>query len=146
LAQDQQAVQGALMHDMEAGLVAVQEMECGAGGEVAESGGQAGEIAAGGLGLHGSFEHLGFHGPGAAETPGGGGHFFDEAELDVIDGSPLGDGDVEEFFECGGRFGADENLASEETVAAGVAGGMGLAGGGFGSGGESGVGAVGAET
>ena len=58
------------------------------------------------------------------------------AEFDVVDGGPARDGNVEEFFECRGGFGAGEDLAGEEAVAAGAASGMGFAGGGFGSGGE----------
>jgi len=52
----------------------------------------------------------------------------------------------EEFFEGRGGFCADEDLAGEEAVAAGVAGGIGFADGGSGSGGASSVGAIGAET
>jgi hypothetical protein len=77
------------------------------------------------------FQHFGFHGPGAAETPAAGGHFFDESELDVVDGGEAGDEEVEEGLEGVGGFVADEDLAGEEGVADGVTAGCGFATRGF---------------
>ena len=48
-AQQEEIVQGALIHEVETGFVAVEEGEFGGGGELAEGGGNAGDVVAGGL-------------------------------------------------------------------------------------------------
>jgi hypothetical protein len=85
LAEEQEAVEGPLVHEMEAAFVAVEEGEFGLFGELAEGGVHAGELAAGGLLLHGVFEHFGFEGPGVAEAPVGGGELLDEAVFEIVD-------------------------------------------------------------
>jgi hypothetical protein len=146
LTQEEQVVEGALVHKVEAAFVAVEEGEFGLGSEFAESGIHAGELAAGGLLLHGVFEHFGFESPGATEAPVGGCEFLDEAELEIVDGVEALDEDVPEGLEVAGALVADEDLFGEKAVAHGIGGGAGFAFGGDGPGGSGGVGAIGLET
>ena len=80
-------LEGALADVVEAGLIAMQEGEVGCGGQVGESAGDAADLVAGLAGVDGVVEEVGFDGPGAAHAPEGGGHFLDDAELDVVDGA-----------------------------------------------------------
>jgi hypothetical protein len=146
LAQKKQAVEGALVHEVEAAFVAVEEGKFGRGSEFSEGGVHAGELAAGGLLLHGAFEHFGFEGPGAAEAPVGGCELFDEAVFEIVDGGEALEEDVAEGFEVLGGLVADEDLFGEQAMADGIGGSAGLAFGGDGSGGSGRVGAVGLET
>jgi len=139
-------VERPLVHEMEAAFVAVEEAELGLSGELGEGGVHAGELAAGGLLLHGVFEHFGFEGPGAAESPVGGGEFLDEAVLEIVDRGEALEEDVAEGLEVAGGLIADEDLLGEQAVAGSVGGGAGLAFGGDGAGGAGGVGAIGSET
>ena len=135
-----------LVHEMEAAFVAVEQAELGLGGEFSEGGFHAGELAAGGLLLHGVFEHFGFEGPSAAEAPVGGGELLDEAVLEIVDGGEALDEDVAEGLEVAGGLVADEDLLGEQAMAGGIGGGARLAFGGDGAGGAGGVGAIGSET
>jgi hypothetical protein len=121
-------MEGPLVHQMEAAFVAVEEGEFGRGGEFAESGIHAGELAAGGLLLHRVFEHFGFEGPGAAEAPVGGGEFLDEAELEIVDGGEALDEDVAEGLEVLRGLVADENLFGKEALSDGISGRVGAIG------------------
>jgi hypothetical protein len=122
LAHEEQVVEGALVHEVEAAFVAVEEAEFGRGGELAEGGIHAGELSAGGLLLHGVFEHFGFERPGAAEAPVGGGEFFDEAVLEIVNGGESLEEDVAEGFEVLGALVADEDLLGEQTMTDGIGG------------------------
>jgi len=86
LAEDEEVVEGALVHEMEAGFVAVHK---GLAEDVVgfgEGGGDAIEEVAGGLSGGVVVEHAGLDGPGTADAPEGGGHLFDSGELDAIGG------------------------------------------------------------
>jgi hypothetical protein len=138
-------VERPLIHPMESAFIAVEQAELGLGGELGEGGVHAGELAAGGLFLHRVFEHFGFEGPGAAETPVGRGEFLDEAVFEIVDGGEALEEDVAEGFEVVGRLVADEDLFGEEILASGNGDGAGLAFGGDRAGGTGGVGAIGLE-
>src|ERR1039457_506770 len=84
VAQDQQVVEGALVHDVEARLIATEAGELRPGGEFGESGGDAGEFGAVGLGGGGRFEEAVLDGPVAAEAPKSSGHLLDHDHLDVL--------------------------------------------------------------
>src|SRR5947209_529759 len=83
------------------GFVAVEEAQLRCGGEVGESVGEAGELGAGRLLLHRRAEKVGFDGPTAADAPDGGGHVFDEPELDGIGGDVVLNELVDGFLEAG---------------------------------------------
>ena len=92
-------LESALADVVETGLIAMQEGELGRGGQVGESAGNAADLVAGLAGVDGLVVEAGFNGPGAAHAPEGGGHFLDDAELDVVGGAVavevLGQEDVE---------------------------------------------------
>lgn len=77
-------MEGALIHDVQARFVAVEEAELGSGRELAERGGHAGDLTFLGAIFHAAFEEAVFDGPGAAQSPIGGGHFLDHAEFDIV--------------------------------------------------------------
>jgi len=115
-------VKGALVHEMKAGFVAVEEGEAGVGGGVGEGLGQAIQGVAGGLAGGIVLEEAGFDGPGAAQAPGSGGHFLDDTDLDTI----LGRETVEvlggEGIEALAAFLLENDAAGEQAMAQGVAG------------------------
>jgi hypothetical protein len=146
LAKEEQVVEGALVHHVEAGFVTVEEVEAIVGSEVGVGGGHARDLAAGRLGLHGLFEHLGLNGPSAAEAPIRRGEFLDHAEFEIVHGFEPGGEHLTEGREVLGGFVTDEDLFGEQTVAHGVERGALFAGLGSGSSGLGGVGAIGAKT
>ena len=146
LAEEEQVVKGALVHHVEAGFVAVEEVEAIVGGEVGVGCGHARDLTAGGLGLHGLFEHFGLYGPSAAEAPVGGGEFLDHAVFEIVYRFEAGGEHLTEGLEVFGRLVADEDLFGEQTVAHGVVGGALFAGLGYRSGRAGSIGTVGAET
>jgi hypothetical protein len=85
---------------VEASFVAVEEREFWLGGEFAEGGFHAGELAAGGLPLHGVGEHFGFEGPGAAQAPVGRGEFLDEVVLEIVDRFEALDDELQSESRC----------------------------------------------
>jgi hypothetical protein len=115
-------LEGALAHVVEAGLIAMEEGELGRGGQPGEGGGQAADSVAGRLVVDGLREHVGFNGPGAAQTPEGGDHFLDDAELDVVDGVVELDVLVHEDVEAGAGLGGQDHALGEKAVADGVEG------------------------
>ena len=110
-------MKSALEHRMETGFVTMEEIELGMGGKLAEGLGHAADFGGAGLFAHGGGEHLGFHGPGAAEAPETGGHFLEHAEFEVIDRGEALDEEVAEGAEGFGIFLADEDGFGEESVA-----------------------------
>jgi hypothetical protein len=108
---------------VEAGLVTVEQVELGGGGQVGEGVGDALGLVAGGLIADGLFHQAILDGPGAAHAPIGGNHFLDHGELDAIGGGEtllmLGD----ELVEALTRFVFQDNALGQETVAEGVGGG-----------------------
>jgi hypothetical protein len=64
----------------------------------------------------------GFDGPGAAQTPEGGDHFLDDAELDVVDGAVALDVLVEEDVEVLAALVGQDDAVGEKAVADGVEG------------------------
>ena len=141
LAEREEVFEGALVDGVEAGLVAVEEVEFVGVVEFGEGVHQAVGGGGGGLVGHGGIEVAVFDGPGAAEAPVGGDHFLDEADFDGVQGAEaLGVGE-EEFAEGFGWFLFEDDDSGKEAVAAGVLRGAGFAAGGFGA---SGLGAVGA--
>lgn len=133
-------MQGALVHEVEAGFVAVKEGEFGRGGLPAESGGDAGDIVARRLVGKGFRHESVFDSPGAAETPVGGGHLFDHAELDPIDGIEAFDVLGEQFGEAIDGFTGENHAIGEEAMADGVLRRTAFAVGGLRAAGESTVG------
>ena len=113
-------MEGALIVEVEAGLVAVHEAEGGSGGEICEGVGQAIERVAGRLGGGFIFEQTGFDGPGAAEAPVGGDHLLDHAELHAIGGLEAIEVVFQDGLEALGRFVVHDDLAGEQAMAEGV--------------------------
>jgi len=78
--------QGALIQAVKAGLIAVEEGQGVRGLKAAEDGDHAVQRVAfrmaGSLGI----DEAGFHGPGPALAPAGGGHFLDHGALDITGG------------------------------------------------------------
>ena len=64
----------------------------------------------------------GFHGPGAAQAPDGDDHFFDDGELDVVDGVVAADVLVEVGVEALAGLIAQDDSLGEQAVADGVEG------------------------
>ena len=68
------AAEGAVVHPVEAGFVAVEE------GEVLKDSGDGGEVG----GIEDFGHGFGFESPGAAHAPVGGAHLFDHGEFDSV--------------------------------------------------------------
>src|ERR1039458_6571251 len=76
---DEHVIEGALIVEMQAGLVTVHEAEGGFIGKAGEGFGHAIQRVAGWLGFGFVFEEAGFDGPGAAQTPVGSDQLLDHA-------------------------------------------------------------------
>ena len=120
LAQEEEAAEGALIHVVEAGFVAVHETEGGGGGEGREGAGDAADGVGGEVGLDGIVEEAGFDGPAAALAPEGGSHFLDEGHFDIVGGLEALDVLGHDGLEGFGGFALEDDAAREESVAAGV--------------------------
>ncbi|SPF32597.1 hypothetical protein SBA4_120026 [Candidatus Sulfopaludibacter sp. SbA4] len=141
--QEEQVVQGPLVHEVEARFVTVYQTQGRAVGEGGEGGGHAVELvgfrlrtkvtgcktrlrteaagATGGAGGGGVIEHAGFESPGAAHAPTGGGYFLDHAELHVIGGLEAVDELFQVVFEDIARFVLHQKDVGQQSVAHGVA-------------------------
>jgi hypothetical protein len=86
-AQEEDVVEGALVHQVEAGFVAMEQSQLGRGGELAEGSRDAGAGVTAGLGVQAASQELVFHGPGAAHPPVSSGHFLDHGLLNAIGGA-----------------------------------------------------------
>ncbi|MFN7999301.1 MAG: hypothetical protein U0Q18_37130 [Bryobacteraceae bacterium] len=119
-AEQEKVLEAALVHPVEARLVAVEQGEFGTDGEAGEGGRHAGAFVAGRLGLDGVIEQARFHGPGAAQAPGGGDHFFDETLIHSVAGGEaglvLGGNDIEALT----GFAGEHDAFGEQAVADGV--------------------------
>jgi len=127
VAQNQEVVEGALVHQVEARLVAVQKGELRGGGEIGIGAGDAGQFAGFGALLHAGGEKLRLDRPGAAETPVGGGHFLDHAEFDFVDRGEALEVEVQQLLEGFAGFAADDHAVGKQTMTDRIAGGAGLA-------------------
>ncbi len=130
-----------MVSTVEAGFVAIKEVEFVAGREFGEGGSHA--IAGRGVSAASDFviEQGGFDGPDAAETPGGGDHFLDGGVLDVIGGVEFLEVVLVDDLKGVAAFVVEEDAFRQEAVAERVLGRAALALFGFGA---SGFGAVGA--
>jgi len=126
-AEEQEVTEGALIHVVEAGFVAVHEAECGGGGEGGEGSGDAADGVGGEVGVDRIVEEAGFDGPAAALAPEGGGHFLDEGHLDIVSRLEAFDVLSHDGLKGVGGFGLKDDAAREESVAAGVLSGTLLA-------------------
>jgi hypothetical protein len=66
------------------------------------------------------FEQAGFDGQGAAETPVGGYHLFDHAELHAIGGLEAIEVVIHDLRETFGRFILHDDLVGEQAMAGGI--------------------------
>jgi hypothetical protein len=105
---------------MKAGLVTVHEGEGGFGGQIIEGAGEAIERVGGLLGGGFIFEHAGFDGQGAAETPVGGDHFLHHGELHAVGGLEAIEVVIHDRLETFGRFILHNDLVGEEAMAGGI--------------------------
>jgi hypothetical protein len=121
-AQEEDVVEGTLVHQVEAGFVAVEQGQLRRRGELAERGGDAGAVKTAGLGLHPGSHHLGFHGPGTAHSPPGGGHLLDHGLLDAIDGCEALHVLVEECVKALQGLAGEDYAVGQETVTDSVLG------------------------
>ena len=141
VAEQQEVVEGALVNTVEAGLVAMEEIQLGGGGQLGERAGDAGGLVlAGRLVLEGLLHQAILDGPGAAHAPVRGGHFLDHTELDAIEGAEAVGVLGHEVVERLAGFVGQNDAAGQETMAHGVGGRAVLAVGGDRS---AGAGAVG---
>ena len=123
----------ALIHTVEAGLIAMQEGQLGGVGEGGEGGGDAGDLAAGLGGFDALIEEAGLDGPGAAKAPESGRHFLDHAAFDAIGGAEFPDVLGNHQIEVRGGLIGEDHLFGEQAMPEGVEGGALFAGDGFGS-------------
>ena len=121
-AQEEQIVEGALVEQVETRLVAVHQSQGGRRSKIGEGGGHAVQWVAGGLSCNLLFDHMGFEGPGAAETPERSHHFLNEAELDAIGGLEALEVLGEDGFEALGGLIFEENAAGQQSVAQSILG------------------------
>jgi hypothetical protein len=82
--QQEQVLQGALIHAVHAGFVTVHQGEGFGIGHGVEGGGQAARAVARVLGVDAVGKQASLDGPGAAHAPPGGDHFLDDVELDGV--------------------------------------------------------------
>jgi len=141
-----EVAEAAGMDQVEAGLVAEEEVEFGVRGGVCEGGDEAIELGRGGVGFHLGIEGAHFDGAGAAGPPIGGNHFFDDGELDCVDGLKTGHVGIVDFAKGIGIFVAEQQALGENAVFEGVLGRPGFALGSFGTAGQGAVGAIRGET
>jgi len=134
-------VEGALIHQVKAGLVAADEGDGGAAGEAGEGVREAVEVDFGGLGDDLSIEEAGFDGPGAAQAPMGRGNLLDDAEFQAIGGLEVVDVAGQEGREGLGALDFQGHASGQEAVADGVSRGAPFRVRGNGAAGESSVGA-----
>jgi hypothetical protein len=134
VAENGEVAHGAGMDQMETGLISEKKIQLGVGGGVAEGHGESVEVGEGGVaGLHVGIEGAHLDGGGAAKTPVGGDHLFDEGELDFIDGQEAGDVRGSDGFEGVAVFVAQAQGFGKQAVRHGVLRGDRLAFGGDGS-------------
>jgi len=104
------AAEGAVVHPVEAGFVAVEE------GEVLKDRGDGGEVG----GIEDFGHGFGFESPGAAHAPVGGAHLFDHGEFDSVDVTEAREVLIDEVLKAFFGFAGKEECRSEEAVLAGV--------------------------
>ena len=131
--EDIKSAQGALIHTVEASLIAMQEGQLGGIGEGIEGVSDADNLVAGLGGSHALIEEAGLDGPDAAKAPVSGGHFLDQAKLDAIGGGEPADVVGDHAVEILGGLIGEEHLFGEEAMAKGVKGRALFAGGRYGS-------------
>jgi hypothetical protein len=105
--------EGALIHELKAGLLAMHQRHGGRGSKSFGSVGQAGEVVTGGLGSDLDFERVGFDGHGAVHTPVSGAHFFDHAEFHAVVGLETVDVHLHEELEVFFGFGFEKQGSGE---------------------------------
>jgi hypothetical protein len=109
---------------VEAGLVTVEQVQLGGGGQLGEGVGEARHLVAGGLIADGFIHQAILDGPGAAHAPIGGNHFLDHGELDAIGGGETLDMLGHEVVKTLVGFVLQDHALGQETVAKGVGGGV----------------------
>jgi hypothetical protein len=121
LAEELEVFEGALEAALEAGFIAVDEVEFGAAGEIGEGSGDA--VAGTSVFSGGFVEEIGFDAPKTALAPDGSREFLDEADFDAVGGiDPVNVLLVEEC-ESIRAFALDEDASGEHAVTRGVCGG-----------------------
>ena len=135
-------MEGALVHEVEAGFVAVDESEGGAIGETREGVGHAVEVASRGLSGGLFVDEAGFDGPGAAQTPMGYDHLLDHGEFEAGGRPQMVEVVGERGSEGFGTFAFQGHTLSQEAVAESVLSGALFPLRGERAAGESSVGAI----
>jgi hypothetical protein len=144
----EEGLEGATIDQVEAGFVAMDEVEtAGIVGQGGEGGGEAFGLRGGGKEV--VFEFLveggGFDGPEAAQAPDGGDHFLHQSLSGEVGGGETAEEIFVEFAESVGGLVGEEDAVRQDAVAEGVEGRAALALGGFGAAGECAIGAGGAD-
>jgi hypothetical protein len=123
-AQHDEGAEGALIHQVKAGFVAVQQGQRVRGGKGVEGDDHAlhHRLRHPRVRLEGHLliEHAGFERPGAALAPVSGAHFLDHAELDFAGGAEAVDVLLEENREVLARFAIRNDTFGAQAVTDGV--------------------------
>ncbi len=120
-AKKQQVAERALVHGVEAGLVAVQQGERARAGKRTECAGYAVERFGGALLSYGLVHQASFDGPGAAEAPVRRSHLLDHPKLDAVGGLKAFEVLIEEGAKAFRGFVFKNNGAGQQSVANRVA-------------------------
>jgi hypothetical protein len=139
-AEEEDVVEGSLVHEVETGLVAMEQGELWLGCEITERGGDAGAAVLAGVSGEAAGHKLGFHGPGAAHAPVRGHHFLNQGFFDAIDGAEPIQVLREEGLEALQRLAGQDDTVGQQTVADSILGRAGFAFRGRGATGKSAVG------
>ena len=139
-AQQLEGADGALIDELQAAFIALEQSHGGRGGHCLEGVGEGVWIWASGLECELFVERLGFHGEDAAETPLRGAHLLDDAQFYLV-GLETVQVHLHEGVEFFGSFAVEEDTLAEQAVVESVLRGTLFP---FGSGGSVGFGAVGA--
>ena len=116
-------MEGALVHHVETGFIAVKEEGIGVSGCGTRGGDdETVERVSGGLARHGFVDGTGLDGPAAAHAPVSGDHLFDHAELHFVGGLEAVDVLLEEGAEVFGVLTFEDDAIGEQAVADGVDG------------------------
>jgi hypothetical protein len=122
VSEEHQVVERALVHAVQPSLVAVQQMQFGAVGQIGKSGGDTVQFIAFRAFRNAVIEQPRFNRPQTPKTPGAGNHFLDGVHFDLVRGREFGHVQGENLVERLLRFVLKHNSVGQEAVSDGVRG------------------------